>query len=217
VGSIQNPLVREFCHQNHLEVTAQNPGPEGYVLHADENAVVVAGSDERGAFYGLQSLKQLLAHGERSLQVPGVQVRDWPDKRFRGVKLYVPGRANIPYFRRFIREVMALYKFNTLMMEMNACMRLDRHPEVNAGWLEYVRDTNYSRLNYSPGPLRRTKSRTWFAGWKRITLRSSRKFPRLRTASTCWRSIRTSPTCPVISGLTPIAPPSPVVTSSFSR
>ena len=153
VGSIQNPLVREFCHQNHLEVTAQNPGPEGYVLHADENAVVVAGSDERGAFYGLQSLKQLLAHGERSLQVPGVQVRDWPDKRFRGVKLYVPGRANIPYFRRFIREVMALYKFNTLMMEMNACMRLDRHPEVNAGWLEYVRDTNYSRLNYSPGPL----------------------------------------------------------------
>ena len=119
-------------------------------MHADENAVVVAGSDERGAFDGLQSLKQLLAHGERSLQVPGVQVRDWPDKRFRGVKLYVPGRANIPYFRRFIREVMALYKFNTLMMGMNACMRLDRHPEVNAGWVEFARDTNYSRVNYPP-------------------------------------------------------------------
>ena len=152
-GSIQNPLVREFCQRNQQEVTAQNPGPEGYVLHADENAVMVAGSDERGAFYGLQSLKQLLASGERNLQVPGVQVRDWPDKAFRGIKLYVPGRANIPYFRRFIREVMALYKFNTLMMEMNACMRLDRHPEVNAGWVEFARDTNYSRGNYPPGPL----------------------------------------------------------------
>jgi len=153
VGSVQNPLVRDYCRQNHLEVTAQNPGPEGYVLHADENAVIVAGSDERGAFYGLQSLKQLLAVGGRSLQVPGVQVRDWPDKPIRGVKLYVPGRANIPYFRRFIRDVMALYKFNTLMMEMNACMRLDRHPEVNAGWVEFARDTNYSRVNYPPGAL----------------------------------------------------------------
>ena len=150
IGSIQNPLVREFCRQNHQEVTMQNPGPEGYVLHADENAVVVAGSDERGAFYGLQSLKQLLASGERSLQVPGVQLRDWPDKAFRGIKLYVPGRANIPYFRRFIREVMALYKFNTLMMEMSGCMRLDRHPEVNAGWVEFARDISYSRHGYPP-------------------------------------------------------------------
>jgi len=152
-GSIRNPLVREFCLRNHLEVTAQNPGPEGYVLDAGENSVVVAGSDERGAFYGLQSLRQLIAGGEQHLQVPGVQVRDWPDKPFRGVKLYVPGRSSMAYFRRFIREVMALYKFNTLMMEMNACMRLDRHPEINAGWVEFARDTNYSRLNYPPGAL----------------------------------------------------------------
>jgi len=152
-GSLQNPLVREFCHRNHLEVTAQSPGPEGYVLHADENAVVIAGSDERGAFYGLQSLRQLIAGGEKPLQVPGVQVRDWPDKPFRGVKLYVPGRSSIAYFRRFIREVMTFYKFNTLMMEMNACMRLERHPEINSGWVEFVRDTNYSRLNYPPGAL----------------------------------------------------------------
>ena len=152
-GSIRNPLVREFCHRNHLEVTAQSPGPEGYVLHADENAVVIAGSDERGAFYGLQTLRQLIAGGAQPLQVPGVQVRDWPDKPFRGIKLYVPGRSSIAYFRRFIREVAALYKFNTLMMEMNACMRLDRHPEINAGWVEFTRDTNYSRLNYPPGAL----------------------------------------------------------------
>jgi hypothetical protein len=152
-GSIRNPLVREFCHQHHVEVTAQNPGPEGYVLHAGENAVLVAGSDERGAFYGLQSLRQFIAGGRQPLQVPGVQVRDWPDKPFRGIKLYVPGRSSIAYFRRFIREVVALYKFNTLMMEMNACMRLDRHPEINAGWVEFAHDTNYSRLNYPPAAL----------------------------------------------------------------
>ncbi|MGA3165560.1 MAG: beta-N-acetylhexosaminidase [Terriglobia bacterium] len=153
IGSTENPLVRELCQKHHLDVTPQSPGPEGYVLKTDENAVVVAGSDARGVFYGLQSLRQLIFSSEGGLQVPGVEVRDWPDKRFRGVKLYVPGRGSIPFFRRFIREVMALYKFNTLMMEMNACMRLDRHPEVNAGWIEFARDTNYSRVNYPPGPL----------------------------------------------------------------
>jgi Glycosyl hydrolase family 20, catalytic domain len=40
---------------------------------------------------------------------------------------------------------MALYKYNTLIMEMNASMRLDRHPELNSRWLEFVREANYRR------------------------------------------------------------------------
>jgi len=54
IGSTENPLVRELCQKHHLDVTPQSPGPEGYVLKTDENAVVVAGSDARGVFYGLQ-------------------------------------------------------------------------------------------------------------------------------------------------------------------
>jgi len=153
MGTVGNPLLRDFCRQN--QVTPQSPGPEGYVLQARPGAVVVAGSDERGAFYGLQSLRQMISQQEGGLEVPGAQVRDWPDKPFRGFKLYVPGQTSIPFFRRFVREVLALYKFNTLMIEMNGCMRLDRHPEVNAGAMAYARDTNYSRRNYPPGSLHR--------------------------------------------------------------
>jgi hypothetical protein len=80
-------------------------------------------------------------------------VRDWPDKPFRGIKLYLPGRNNIPFFKRFIRDFMALYKYNTLIMEMNASMRFDKHPELNEGWLDFARETNYSRRNYPPGAL----------------------------------------------------------------
>ncbi|MGH9839220.1 MAG: glycoside hydrolase family 20 zincin-like fold domain-containing protein, partial [Blastocatellia bacterium] len=54
IGSIANPLVRQYCAERRLAITAQKPGPEGYFLHVDEQAVVIAGSDERGAFYGLQ-------------------------------------------------------------------------------------------------------------------------------------------------------------------
>ena len=45
---------------------------------------------------------------------------------------------------------MALYKFNKVIIELN-CMRLDRHPEVNAGWVEFARDLLYSRYNRTEG------------------------------------------------------------------
>ncbi len=151
MGSAANPLVQQHCGRLQLTVNEKTPGPEGYVLHVDDTTVLVAGSDERGAFYGLQSLRQLIRKEDTQVRIPRLQVRDWPDKPFRGVKLYVPGRTQIPFFKRFIKDFMALYKYNTLMMEMNACMRLDRHPELNAGWVELGRDTNFSRKNYPPG------------------------------------------------------------------
>jgi hypothetical protein len=151
IGSISNPLVKEYCAQNHIDLSAQHPGAEGYVLQVSANLVLVAGSDDQGAFYGLQSLRQLAATEDGKLGFRGARIRDWPDKRFRGVKLYLPGRNNIPFFKRFIRDFVALYKFNTLVMEMNAGMRLTSHSELNSGWLEFGRDTNYSRRNYPPG------------------------------------------------------------------
>jgi hexosaminidase len=113
--------------------------------------VLVAGSDDQGAFYGVQSLRQLVERGHgRSIQA--VQVRDWPHKSFRGIKLYLPGRENFAFFKRFLRDFMALYKYNKLIVELNAAMRLDRHPELNTGWAEMARDLIYSRRDRSTGP-----------------------------------------------------------------
>jgi hypothetical protein len=151
MGSIENPLVKEQCTRWNLDVSAKTPGPEGYLLRVDERAAMIAGSDDRGAFLGLQSFRQMVERGEQGLQIRAARLRDWPDKPFRGVKLYLPGRDNIPFFRRFVRDFMARYKLNALMVEMNACMRLDRHPELNAGWVAFARDTNWSRRNYPPG------------------------------------------------------------------
>lgn len=153
MGSVTNPLVQQYCADKGTSVTSTDPGAEGYVLHVEPGSVLIAGCDDRGAFYGLQSLRQLAERHSGGLRLHGVKVRDWPDKPFRGIKLYLPGRNNIPFFKRFVRDFMALYKFNTLIVEMNAGMRLDRHPELNAKWQEFVRDVNYSRRNYPPGTL----------------------------------------------------------------
>jgi Glycosyl hydrolase family 20, domain 2/Glycosyl hydrolase family 20, catalytic domain len=150
MGSAANLLIRQFLSRRGHQKQVKEP--EGYWLEVTSRSVVVAGADDRGAFYGLQSLRQLIRGGtEGKERVPGVTLRDWPLKPFRGIKVYLPSRENIPYFKRFVRNVMALYKFNELILEMDGAMRLDRHPEINAGWLEFGRNMNSTRRERSWG------------------------------------------------------------------
>jgi hypothetical protein len=149
MGTLNNALIRKYCSQNKLELTEKRPGPEGYLLNVSNNLIVVAGYDDPGAFFGLQSLRQLLIDG-RGKRVQGVDVTDWPNMPFRAIRLYVPGPDNIAFFKRFMRDFMALYKYNKVIIELN-CMRLDRHPEVNAGWIEFSKELKYSRSNSTLG------------------------------------------------------------------
>src|SRR5580698_4023456 len=106
MGSVGNPLVRQSCSEMTLTAKVESLGTEGYILRVTEKVVLIAGHDDRGAFYGLQSLRQLVVNDEGALRVRGVLIRDWPDKPFRGMYMYVPGRDNIPFFKRFVRDFM---------------------------------------------------------------------------------------------------------------
>ncbi len=149
MGTINNPLIKNYCKENKLELTAKNPGTEGYILQIDSNTIVIGGWDDAGAFSGLQSLRQLIEAG-KGMKIQGIKVRDWPSFPFRAIKVYVPGPNNIAFFKRFLQDFMALYKFNKVMIEFN-CMRLDKHPEVNAGWIEFAKYMQYTRLNETQG------------------------------------------------------------------
>ena len=156
MGTLKNPLVKKYCQDNNIRISEEDPGAEGYLLHVNKNLILIAGSDDPGAFFGLQSLRQLIAENNGTW-VQGVKVRDWPNLPFRGIKLYVPGPENIAYFKRFLADFMALYKFNKVILELN-CMRLDRHPEVNAGWIEFSNALQYSRSNRTVGPYGESKN-----------------------------------------------------------
>ena len=149
MGAITNPLIKKYCEENKLELTAKNPGAEGYLLQVNSNTIFIGGSDDHGAFYGLQSLRQLIEAG-KGKAIRGIKVRDWPSYPFRAIKVYVPGPGNMDFFKRFLGDFMALYKFNKVMIEFN-CMRLDKHPEVNAGWVEFAKYMQYTRLNETEG------------------------------------------------------------------
>ncbi len=151
MGRFDNPLLKGYCKANNVEVSEKSPGPEGYLLQVDKKRIVIAGSDDAGAFYGLQSLRQLIDAGNGK-EIQGLNVRDWPGLPFRGIKLYVPGPENIAFFKRFMRDFMSLYKFNKVFIEFN-CMRLDRHPELMAGWIEFAKYMRYSRSNAIMGKM----------------------------------------------------------------
>lgn len=54
---------------------------EGYYLSINEKEIVLAGNDERGTYYALQTLAQLLKDGK----LPEVEIKDYPSIRYRGV------------------------------------------------------------------------------------------------------------------------------------
>lgn len=95
---------------------------EGYELNVTAERIVLKASTAAGAFWGFQTLRQLLppqaekaggAGGRPSLQVPCVEISDAPRFSYRGLHLDV-GRHIFPaeFIKKYI-DLMVLYKFNT--------------------------------------------------------------------------------------------------------
>jgi hypothetical protein len=113
--------------------------PEGYLLSIDAAGAVVAGRDYRGALYGVSSFLQLVHRwGHRSVAVREAVVRDWPFLPVRWVHLYLPGRDQLAFARRYLRDVLLRFKFNGIVLEVGGGMRLESHPEISVGWQRTV-------------------------------------------------------------------------------
>ena len=57
---------------------------EGYVLLTDSIATYVISGSARGAFYGVQTLKQLIGGAGRNAMLQVATIRDWPAMKYRG-------------------------------------------------------------------------------------------------------------------------------------
>ncbi len=86
---------------------------EGYGLKVDHRGVHITASTEKGFFYGVQSLIQLLPANKKIAVLPYLEIEDSPRFEWRGMHLDV-GRHFYPveFIKKYI-DLMALYKFNT--------------------------------------------------------------------------------------------------------
>ncbi len=151
-GSLSNPLVAKYCKDNYLTNRVNKLGDEGYILVVYKLGVVVASKTNIGVLNGFQSFRQLLKKENNKITLPLLKVEDKPLLSFRGIKLYLPGKRNLSFFKRFVRDFMAKYKFNKVILELNANMRLESHPELNVGALKFGDDLKYSRRGRPSGP-----------------------------------------------------------------
>lgn len=133
VGDIGSPII-EASEAPSLSSVPEGMTDEGYVLSADSDRVVVAGKSTRGTFYGVQTLLQLItAKGDR-IVIPGVEIVDWPAMHVRGmhISLRVAGqKTNVPLAKDVIARVLARYKYNVLVLEVEGGMQFSSHPGIS--------------------------------------------------------------------------------------
>jgi hypothetical protein len=132
VGEASAPLIARAAGGS---VSPSSPGPEGYLLRVDDRGALVAGCDERGALYAVSSFIQLVHRwGHQSVAVWKASVQDWPFLPVRWVHVYLPGRQNLAFASRYLRDFLLRYKFNGLILEIGGGLRFETHPEISVGW-----------------------------------------------------------------------------------
>jgi hypothetical protein len=129
----RNPILDRLLAAERVAPPRQ---PEGYALAAGERAVLVAGRDPRGTFWGTQTLIQLLSGADPGAGaapvVPPVRILDWPTLSIRAVHLF-HGRDALSFHRRLIERVLSPFKMNALFLQAEQ-LRWDSDPAIAPAW-----------------------------------------------------------------------------------
>jgi hypothetical protein len=104
--------------------------PEGYRLNVNASGAEIAAPTAQGAFYGIQTLAQLLTRTGGAVSCPCVTVEDWPSLAFRGAHWF-PSASGVPFHRKLIGRIMARYKMNFAVIQCEAA-RWDTDPGIAA-------------------------------------------------------------------------------------
>ncbi|HEX7340838.1 MAG TPA: family 20 glycosylhydrolase [Rhodanobacteraceae bacterium] len=98
-----------------LRIDPSIHGSEAYHLSVTSRRIVISAADNRGLFWGVQTLRQLLPVGRhRVVKIPAVRIVDAPRYPWRGVMLDVSRHFfPVSYIKQQI-ALMSYYKFNVL-------------------------------------------------------------------------------------------------------
>lgn len=90
---------------------------EGYCLESATDGATVIGADDRGTYYGVQTLKQLIRQDAQGVYINPVEICDWPTMEFRGVHWF-GGPKSWPFHQRMIDRIAAPLKLNKMVYEV---------------------------------------------------------------------------------------------------
>jgi len=119
-----NWRIRWVCNRHDIEYPE---GEESYALHVTPDEIVAVGADDRGLFYALQTLKQLVRKEGDSFVIPCLTIYDTPALGFRGIHFFT-GNEALEEQKKLI-DFMAEHKMNHAIIQVDY-MEFDRYPEI---------------------------------------------------------------------------------------
>ena len=118
-------------------VRKPTPCDEEYAIVVDSETKIYA-TGERGFLYAIETLIALAR--ERGGLCRGF-LYDYPICETRGYRVYLPARAGFEAFFKMIDQL-AIYKYNSIILEIGGAMEYRRHPRINEVWADFCRDVH---------------------------------------------------------------------------
>jgi len=120
VRVIQNSLPKSKCRiiiQKFRNGAFAQYHPEGYRIDVNPKSIVVSAATDTGAFYALQTLRQLWLSRDGS--IPQMSIKDYPRFKYRGLLVDVSRHFRTPDELKHLIDLMAFHKLNTLHMHFS--------------------------------------------------------------------------------------------------
>lgn len=111
-----------------------NEKANGYSICIEKEQAVLSASDLKGFVQGVETIVKLIANGV----VPLCRINDAPFCEFRGVHLFLPAEEEMDFTKRLIRDILSPMGYNFIIMQFSAAMVLEKHPEINEGFLQVI-------------------------------------------------------------------------------
>ena len=106
-------------------------GDEGYVLKVEKKNIYIVANAPAGAFYGVQTLKQMLRGYGQIEDLPAMEIRDWPSIGFRCVMDDI-SRGPVPtndFLKQQIRRY-AEMKINNMSFYIEHVVKTRKYPDM---------------------------------------------------------------------------------------
>jgi len=130
-------VVKQAANSNSIRLNYERMDNEiagAYHLTINKNGVYIAGDNEAGVFYGIQTLIQLIPFTKNKQSIPQLNITDYPRFAYRGMHLDV-GRHFFPvsFVKKYI-DYLAAYKYNTfhwhLTEDQGWRIEIKKYPEL---------------------------------------------------------------------------------------
>ena len=106
-------------------------GKEGYILLISPQGIKIFSTSDAGIFYGIQTLKQIIAANRIGYNLPCLVIYDAPDIPVRGWQDDI-SRGPIPTMATLKEEIvkMSSFKLNYFTLYIEQVFKLDKHPGI---------------------------------------------------------------------------------------